>query len=86
MVKAGLTEEETLVAYCLEQGYTPKEIQDDYGIDSYRVRRTVMNNIAKKVVKLGDDYDCEDIDAYNFIESLKKYRDDNLNEITKREL
>jgi len=86
LVKAGLTEEEALVAYCLEQGYTPKEIQEDYGIDSYRVRRTVMNNIAKKVVKLGDDYDCEDIDAYNFIESLKKYRDDNLNEITKREL
>lgn len=86
LTEAQLTEEEMFVAQALRHGWGPVDIQKDFGIDSYRVRRTVMNNIAKKIAKLGDTYDMEDEGAAAFIQSMKDYRDENLNEIVKREL
>lgn len=84
--KADLTDEERLVAKALLEGWRPVDIQEDFGIDAVRVRRIVMKNITKKIISLGEYYDSDDFILNERIESLKQYREDNLKDITKREI
>jgi len=83
--KAGLTQEEYFVLYQLLQGSRPVDIEKDYGIKATRVRRIVIKNISKKIIALGEHYDADDEVIGKRIAKKFKYRDDNLNEIVKRE-
>ena len=61
MNKANLTNEEKCVAYFLGKQWNIKEISDFLEIDYNRVRRTVINNIVKKIIKVGNKYDSFDL-------------------------
>lgn len=83
--KAGLTQEEYFVLYQLLEGSRPVDIEKDYGIKATRVRRIIIKNISKKIIALGEHYDADDEVIGKRIAKKFKYRDDNLNEIVKRE-
>lgn len=72
-----LTDEERLVSDALFLGWRPIDIERDFSIDSYRIRRTVMSNISKKVIKYGDKYDYNDDENKVNIDKLMKNRVEN---------
>lgn len=61
MNKANLTNEEKCVAYLLGKHWNIKEISDFLEIDYNRVRRTVVSNVIKKIIKVGNKYDSFDL-------------------------
>lgn len=61
MNKADLTNEEKCVAYLLGKQWNIKEISDFLEIDYNRVRRTVIGNVVKKIIRVGNKYDSFDL-------------------------
>lgn len=66
--KANLTEEEYFVFYLLQKQWNIKEISEYLNINYDRVKRTVINNIVKKIIKVGDKYSATNlIDKYRIL-------------------
>ena len=66
--KADLTQEEYSVFYLLQKQWNIKEISEYLNIDYDRVKRTVINNIVKKIIKVGDKYSATNlIDKYKIL-------------------
>lgn len=70
--KANLTTQEQLVVYCLKNSWQLREISEEFDIDYDRLRRTIMNTIIKKIIKLGNKYDAFDIHIANKIQLRKE--------------
>lgn len=58
--KVDFTTQEEAVVACLREQWKLTEIADEMKIDYQRLRRTILENIAKKISKLGCKYDAED--------------------------
>lgn len=66
--KANLTEEEYFVFYLLQKQWNIKEIAEYLNINYDRVKRTVINNIVKKIIKVGDKYSATNlVDKYRIL-------------------
>ena len=66
--KANLTQEEYSVFYLLQKQWNIKEISEYLNIDYDRVKRTVINNIVKKIIKVGDKYSATNlVDKYKIL-------------------
>ena len=70
--KAGLTVEEEIILQCLQQQWKIVDIAEESKIDYDRIRRTVIPNIAKKIIKVGCKYDAEDPIIANKIKDRKE--------------
>lgn len=55
--KIDFTEEEQQLINYLKIGYTPAELQKEFGISSQHTRRVVRKNIINKISELGEKYD-----------------------------
>ena len=58
--KAGLTKEEAKIVCCLQQNWRIQEISDELGIKYASLYQTVIPRIVKKIMKVGNKYDCFD--------------------------
>lgn len=76
--KANLVEEEKLVLKCMQQQWKIIEISEEFDIKYDRIRRTIIPNIAKKIIKVGCEYDAEDPKIKEKIKNRKeKAKNDN---------
>ena len=76
--KANLTEEEYFVFYLLQKQWNIKEISGYLNIDYDRVKRTVINNIVKKIIKVGDKYSATDlINKYRILNKKLEVEEEN---------
>lgn len=76
--KANLTEEEYFVFYLLQKQWNIKEISEYLNIDYDRVKRTVINNIVKKIIKVGDKYSATNlIDKYRILNKKLEIEEEN---------
>ena len=67
--KANLTIQENAVLYLLQLEYSMTDIAIELDIEYYRLRRTIINNIVKKISRVGNKYDAVD---KNISEKIKK--------------
>lgn len=75
--KANLTEEEYFVFYLLQKQWNIKEISEYLNINYDRVKRTVINNIVKKIIKVGDKYSATNlIDKYRILNKKLKNKEE----------
>ncbi|QIQ66190.1 sigma factor [Enterococcus phage nattely] len=58
--KANLTQEELEIFKCLQDGWKLQEISDEFGIKYHGLYQTTIPRIAKKIMKVGNKYDCTD--------------------------
>lgn len=72
VAKANLVEEEQLVLKCLQQQWKIIDISEEFDIKYDRIRRTIIPNIAKKVIKVGCRYDAEDLEIREKIKLRKE--------------
>lgn len=72
--KIELTSDEQVVRTLLYGGYNIIDIQDTTGINAYRIRRTIIPNIIKKIQKQHIKYDAEDKKLNERINELKMMR------------
>ena len=70
--KADLTDEEISVYELLKLGYNFKDIAGITDIDYNRVRLNVFNNICKKIEKVKNRYDANDLEVANKIKERKE--------------
>lgn len=70
--KANFTAQENAVHILLQLEYSMTDIAIELDIEYHRLRRTIIDNMVKKVIKVGNKYDAEDP---KIAEKLKKRKE-----------